>query len=170
MCKVVLLLLCTVPSASTPSTAGEAITGVWPPERLSKETSVEAGRWGSKWENDYGYRVEHSALSREELGKAIQRIVEGHPRLLLRPHSWKGGLSVDQFRQRVEQEPWAQGFERTAKEVRQDVDAAIEDKKTRRLEQQNRPHLQRSQSFRSFWYRGQFPAPSRFHHPSSAVQ
>jgi hypothetical protein len=41
--------------------------------------------------------------------------------------------------------------------------AAGEDAKTRQLEQLNRHHLQRSQSFRSFWYRGESDEPSRFH-------
>jgi hypothetical protein len=47
---------------------------------------------------------------------------------------------------------------------------ASEQAKTRQLEQQNRQHLQRSQAFRSFWYREQSPSPSRFLDASSTVQ
>jgi len=128
MRKTMLLIVCVATGGAVQGPADEPATGVWPPERLGRQPSVEAGRWGTKWENDYGHRVEHFALTPEELDKVIHKIVDGHPRLLLRPHAWKGGLSADQFQKRVREEPWARSFERTAASVRQDVDAAIQNK------------------------------------------
>ena len=123
-----------------PSVAGEAKKGqtqtleaqspqgVWPRERLGRTPSIKPSKWGSRWNNDYGNRVEHCALTSEELTKIIGKVVKGHPRLLLRPKPWKGGLSVAQFRERVKKQPWAEGFQRMAKVVKGDVKKAIENK------------------------------------------
>ena len=46
---------------------------------------------------------------------------------------------------------------------------ASEDAKSRQLQRQNRGHLQRSQAFRSFWYREESPQASRFLDVSSTV-
>lgn len=56
------------------------------------------------------------------------------------------------------------------REMTQYPPSALELAKTRRLEQQNRRHLQRSQSFRSFWYRGESPSPGRFHDAATKIQ
>lgn len=47
---------------------------------------------------------------------------------------------------------------------------AGETAKTRQLERMNREHLQRSQAFRSFWYRQNSPGPSRFLDGATAVR
>ncbi len=55
------------------------------------------------------------------------------------------------------------------RDMRQYPPPASEQAKTRQLEQQNRGHLQRSQAFRSFWYREESPPISRFLDASSPV-
>ena len=80
--------------------------GIWPGGRVGRQPSVKPGTWGTKWGTiEYGHKVEHCALSPKELAATIGKVVPGHPRLLLRPGPWKGGLSLDQFRQRVETQP-----------------------------------------------------------------
>ena len=37
---------------------------------------LEEGKWGSRWSNDYGNRVEHFALTAEERAKFIAKVVE----------------------------------------------------------------------------------------------
>ena len=138
MRKVVLVTLCLALGASAVAAAAEAeqehITGVWPPERVGRKPSIEPGKWGKKWGTiEYGHKVEHCAFSREELAKFIGKIVEGHPRLLLRPTPWKGGLSVAQFRARVKKEPWATAFEKqVARRAKNEAKKAIESKKPMR--------------------------------------
>ena len=120
MRKVMLVASCAVLSATLVAAGAERgeeswAQGVWPPTRLGREPSVESGKWGKKWGSDYGHKVEHCALTPEELATAMRKIVAGHPRLLLRPEPWKGGLSLAQFRARVKTEPWAAGLERMAR-------------------------------------------------------
>jgi hypothetical protein len=43
----------------------------------------------------------------------LPRMIEGHPRLLLRVKPWKYGLSLDQLRARARQAPWAAQFKKT---------------------------------------------------------
>jgi len=117
MRKSRLLALCLVLGVSAASGAqepeGEHITGVWPPGRVGRQPSIKPGKWGVKWGFiEYGYKVEHCALSSDELARFVGKVVDGHPRLLLRPEPWKGGLSVAQFRARVKKEPWATAFEK----------------------------------------------------------
>ena len=56
------------------------------------------------------------------------------------------------------------------RDMRQYPPPASEDAKSRQLEQRNRDHLQRSQAFRSFWYREESPPSSRFLDASWTVQ
>lgn len=53
--------------------------------------------------NAYAITMSEEALPPDQLPK----MVEGHPRLLVRKTPWKHGLSLEQLRQRVQQEPWA---------------------------------------------------------------
>jgi hypothetical protein len=131
---VCLLALCLTPYLASAAAAQEpealAPTGVWPPGRVGRKPSVELGKWGKKWGAlTYGHKVEHGALSTEELSKLMSKIVKGHPRLLLRPTPWKGGLSLAQFRKRVKKEPWAQFPRRAKSKMMKEVKKAIDNKK-----------------------------------------
>ncbi len=135
MCKFALLVeVMMLIGGAAASPAGEAKQelpeGVWPRERLGREPSIEPGKWGKRWGSlTYGHKVEHFALSAEELAVAIRKVVKGHPRLLLRPEPWEGGLSIAQFRERVRKEPWAALGRRAKAEVLKQVATAIENKK-----------------------------------------
>jgi len=104
-------------AAAVPAGGQDAWTtgGTWPTVRMDIKTSVKAGTfgvldWGKGWEIEYGNKVEHCALKPEELAAKFGKIVEGHPRMLIRAKPWKGGLSVEQFRERAKQDPWAKQF------------------------------------------------------------
>lgn len=104
--------------------------GVWPQQRMDRKPSQPPGRWGTKSDNDYGHKVEHCALAPEELARWAARIGKGHPRLLLRPEPWKGGLSLAEFRERIAQQPWAASFQKQVVwRVKQDLKRATESKK-----------------------------------------
>ncbi len=124
------LVLVSVFACFTTAAAAQSPQGVWPRERLGRKPSVEPGKWGVKWGYiEYGHKVEHCALTSEELAKVIGKVVKGHPRLLLRPKPWKGGLSVAQFRERAGKAPWAARFQRMAKAAKGNVRKAIDGKK-----------------------------------------
>lgn len=53
--------------------------------------------------NAFAVTMAEEALPLEQL----PRMVQGHPRLLIRKAPWKYGLSLDQLRQRARTEPWA---------------------------------------------------------------
>ena len=53
--------------------------------------------------NAYSITMAEEALKIEQ----IPKMVEGHPRLLLRRESWKYGLSLAQLHERAKKEPWA---------------------------------------------------------------
>jgi len=85
----------------------EYAQGTWPNKRLlSTKTSVEPGTYGIKYGNEYGYLVEHMALSDADYAKYVKKVVKGHPRLFMRPKAWKVGLSLAEFRERAKQEPY----------------------------------------------------------------
>jgi heparin/heparan-sulfate lyase len=125
------LVLAAGAGGATPVPEGPTLPqGVWPRDRLGRTPSVEPGKWGKKWGTiEYGHKVEHCALSAEELGETIRKVVEGHPRLLVRSEPWEGGLTVAQLRARVKQEPWAKRFARLAREAKKDAARAIKSKK-----------------------------------------
>ena len=132
---LILLMLCVAVATGSASAAQapepERPTGVWPPERVGRKPSIKPGKWGKRWGViEYGHKVEHCALSSEELAKFVGKIVEGHPRLLIRPEPWPGGLSVAEFRARVKTEPWATAFEKqVARRAKSEAKKAVETKK-----------------------------------------
>jgi len=48
-------------------------------------------------------------------------VVEGHPRILVRARPWKGGLSLEQLRQRTKEQPWVAAFQRMGAEFKRKV-------------------------------------------------
>ena len=143
MRKLILAALCLALGAAAATGAEEPeevyAKGVWPQRRLGREPSIKPGKWGKKWGViEYGHKVEHCALSPEELAKTIRKVVKGHPRLLLRSEPWEGGLSLAQFRARIKKQPWAKSFARTAKTAKRYIKRAIDSKKPLRY-QSGRP-------------------------------
>ncbi|MFW6107980.1 MAG: hypothetical protein ACOC70_02145, partial [bacterium] len=81
-----------------PSPAGE--------DAERKKPATEWKRWERpRYErgSPYPELMSEVALSAEEL----PRVVEGHPRLLLRAKPWAGGLCVAELRKRAGREPWS---------------------------------------------------------------
>ena len=71
---------------------------------------VEAARKIER-QTPFSTLMAEEALPPERLPKMVQ----GHPRLLLRPVPWKGGLSLEQLRERAGTEPWAKWTAKAAK-------------------------------------------------------
>jgi len=61
--------------------------------------------------NAYSITMAEEALPQDQLPKMVQ----GHPRLLLRPKAWKYGLSLAQLREHARMEPWARQVARDMK-------------------------------------------------------
>ncbi len=61
--------------------------------------------------NAYAVALEEEALSENQ----APQMINGHPRLLLRPSKWKYGLSLSQLRARAKVEPWATQIEKDLK-------------------------------------------------------
>jgi hypothetical protein len=126
--KLALVGLLTVLAASAAAEDEQrpCAQGVWPPQRLGRRPSIDPRKWGTRSGNDYGYKVAHCALSAEQLAATIRKVVEGHPRLLLRPRPWEGGLSLAQLRARARREPWAGGLMRMADKTKRDIKQALD--------------------------------------------
>jgi hypothetical protein len=92
-------------SAAAPHSQSETV----PPSATLQKTAVQSPfqplgpRRGSlRKGNAYSITMAEEALPAHQLPK----MTSGHPRLLLRPTAWSGGLSVDQLRARAKMEPW----------------------------------------------------------------
>ncbi|MFO7899300.1 MAG: hypothetical protein R6V58_09590, partial [Planctomycetota bacterium] len=60
-------------------------------------------------------------LTAEELSETMRKVVEGHPRLLLRPEPWPGGLSLAELRARAKETSRAKAVARLTREARKEI-------------------------------------------------